>query len=79
MRSFDLLLVPSGKTELCMCTKGTSHNGGEPPNDDGVCEYRCSRPIDGIRYCGEGTEYEKGDSIDCQPAQGNPTWMFYIL
>ena len=73
-----------------MCTSGgegfhdvhdPSHDGGKHINEDGVCEYHCSSPnvVNGVRYCGEGPEYEKGDSIDCQPAQGNSTRILYVL
>ena len=59
------------KKDTCECNKGNPNNGGKPVNADGVCEYRCSKPFasfNGNRFCGEGPEYEEGDSIDCQPA-----------
>ena len=67
------------KIDLCMCSEGGSHNGGKPTNQDGVCEYRCSKPwTDGVRYCGEGPNYEGDDSIECRPAEGNSTRIVFI-
>ena len=60
-----------------MCSEGSPHNGGKPRNEEGVCEYRCSRPFNGVRYCGEGPDYKDGDSINCQP--GNPSTIVDVL
>ena len=68
---FALLCVPLWKTDQCRCKNGGRHNGGKDVNADGVCEYRCSKPFGVKRFCGEGPEYEEGDSIDCNPAQGD--------
>jgi hypothetical protein len=62
-----------------MCSEGASHKGGKALNKDGVCEYRCSKPFEDVRYCGEGPKYYGGDSIDCQPAPGNSTRILYVL
>ena len=49
-----------------MCTVGSSSNGGLAPNTEGYCEAYCSLPYDGVRYCGDGDDYSKGDSINCK-------------
>ena len=73
-KCFYLFFVSSGQTDECMCKEGGTHNGGKPLNEFGICEYRCSRPFNGVRFCGEGPDYDVGDSIACpQPAPRNPT------
>ena len=72
----NILTFSKWKTDLCKCTKGSSSNEGKELNENGVCEHYCSKPYSGVRYCGTGTDYKSGDSINCQPAQGNPTKMF---
>lgn len=48
-----------------MCNAGSSANGGVPLAPGGMCTKRCSKAIQGIRYCGSGATYEDGDSFDC--------------
>lgn len=46
------------------CTAGGAHNGGKQMTD-GKCVYHCSKEFSGMRYCGTGSEYTTGASVDC--------------
>ena len=56
-----LFTLESSCPEECRCTSGGADDGGKDVNDAGYCNHFCSK----WGYCGEGVEYEKGDSIDC--------------
>jgi len=64
----------------CKCITGSSSNGGIAPNADGYCEAHCSKSYSGKRYCGNGHDYTKGNSIDCNgcaQSQGAQSQAYY--
>merc|ERR1712179_141221 len=60
--------VTAGTQQECKCIRGASSNGGKELNTDGYCEFYCSKPYSGKRYCGTGKDYRTGDFIDCTTA-----------
>ena len=63
----------------CKCTEGSSSNGGLAPNTKGYCEAYCSLPYSGVRYCGDGDNYSKGDSINCNGCAKSQGKFYYNL
>lgn len=61
----------------CKCDDGDLANGGRSTNALGNCEFFCSRPFNGTRYCGVGNNYQSGDYIDCRDP-GNMFVQNYI-
>eukprot|EP00929_Paragymnodinium_shiwhaense_P115839 TRINITY_DN8499_c0_g4_i1.p1 TRINITY_DN8499_c0_g4~~TRINITY_DN8499_c0_g4_i1.p1 ORF type:complete len:3773 (+),score=615.61 TRINITY_DN8499_c0_g4_i1:363-11321(+) len=59
------------------CQSGEPANGGQPVTGAGGCSRFCSRPFDGVRYCGAGEAYEDGDYIDCSAcaAEKRSNWL----
>jgi len=49
----------------CKCMAGGAGNGGAEVNAQGFCEKYCSPEYSGTRYCGTGSDYKKGDFVDC--------------
>ena len=59
----------------CKCTAGRADNGGKALNASGYCEFFCSKPFGGVKYCGLGQDYQMAGSIDCR--KGNIYYMYY--
>lgn len=53
------------------CKSGVASNGGVNVVD-GKCHKYCSMPYGGTRYCGEGPDYQKGPSVNCQACAIKP-------
>ena len=59
----NILYVTGGE---CKCTAGNAANGGKALNALGYCEFFCSKPFGGVKYCGLGQDYQTAGSTDCR-------------
>ena len=70
MLAVYIIIYLLGCPAACRCQNGSTLNEGETVNINGICQYFCSKTIEGTRFCGNGKTYKDGDYIDCTSCKG---------